>query len=402
MTALAIDGGTPVRALPFPPWPVFAGDEIEAVSRVLASGRVNYWTGEECIAFEREFAAAFQRRYAISLANGTVALELALLGLGIGPGDEVVVPSRTFIATASCVVARGATPVVADVDADSGNLTATTIEAVLTPRTRAVIPVHLAGWPCDMDSILALARDKGLRVIEDCAQSPGALYKGRPAGSFGDCAAFSFCQDKIMTTGGEGGMLLTDDEALWRRAWEYKDHGKSWDAASSQAPSAVFRWLHESFGTNWRMTEMQAAIGRLQLAKLPDWITRRGRNARLLTEGLAGVPGLRVPRPDSGHGHANYKFYAFIRPETLRPGWDQLRIIRAINAEGIPCAMGSCSEIGREKAFASMGRDVDNPFPVARELGATSVMLQVHPTLNENDMKDAIDAVAKVMGAAAR
>jgi dTDP-4-amino-4,6-dideoxygalactose transaminase len=391
---------TPPRPRPFAPWPVFEADEIEAASRVLASGRVNYWTGGECTAFEQEFAAACNREHGISVANGTLALELALMALGIGPGDEVVVPSRTFIATASCVVARGARPVVADVAADSGNLTAETVAAVLTPRTRAVIPVHLAGWPCDMDPILALAASRGLRVVEDCAQAHGATYKGRPVGSFGDCAAFSFCQDKIMTTGGEGGMLVMDDAALWRRAWEYKDHGKSWEATHNREHPPGFRWLHESFGSNFRMTEMQAAIGRRQLAKLPGWLARRRANADFLTSGLREIRGLRVPGPGAEVTHAWYKFYAFIEPDLLLPDWDQTRIIEAIDAAGIPCRSGSCSEIYREKAFSGAGLAPIMPLPVAARLGRTSLMFLVHPTLSTGDMEATVAVVARVMGEA--
>ncbi len=392
---------TPPRR-PFAPWPVFEADEIDAASRVLASGRVNYWTGGECAAFEQEFAAACDRDHGISLANGTLALELALMALGIGPGDEVVVPSRTFIATASCVVARGARPVVADVAAESGNITAETVAAVLTSRTRAVIPVHLAGWPCDMDPILELAAARGLRVVEDCAQAHGATYKGRPVGGFGDCAAFSFCQDKIMTTGGEGGMLVMDDGVLWRRAWEYKDHGKSWDATHDRQHPPGFRWLHESFGSNFRMTEMQAAIGRRQLEKLPQWLAARRRNAARLDEGFAAMPGLRITRPEAAFGHAYYKYYVFIVPDALAPGWNATRINEAINAEGVPCFAGSCSEIYRERAFVERGWGPPERLPVARQLGETSLMFMVHPTLGEPEMADTIEAVSRVMRAAVR
>lgn len=401
MIALAIDGGKPLRQTPFPTWPSFADDEIAAVTRVLASGRVNYWTGEECSAFEKEFAAVVHRRYAIALANGTVALELALMALGIGPGDEVVVPSRTFIATASSVVARGAIPVVADVDADSGNLTAPSVAAVLSPRSRAVIPVHVAGWPCDMETIMQLARQRGLHVVEDCAQSHGASIGDRPVGSFGACGTFSFCQDKIMTTGGEGGILVTDDEALWRRAWEYKDHGKSWDAVSQHKYPKGFRWLHDSFGTNWRMTEMQAAIGRRQIGKLGDWLERRRHNAARLACGMRGICGLRIPHPLPGFAHAYYKFYVYLELEALRGGWNQGRVIDAINAEGIPCMAGSCCEIYREHAFAAAGLGPETPLPVAAKLGNTSLMFQVHPTLGDSEMDDTIAAVAKVMSVAA-
>jgi len=399
---LAIDGGQPVRTIPFPPWPVFGQDEIDAVGTVLASGRVNYWTGEECRRFEEEFAAFTGTRHAISLANGTLALELALHALDIGPGDEVIVPARTFIASASCAVARGAVPVVADVDPVSQNLTADAVLGRLTLRTRAIVAVHLAGWPCDMDPIMALARERGIKVIEDCAQAHGATYKGRPVGSLGDCAASSFCQDKIMTTGGEGGMLVTDDSRLWEKAWAYKDHGKSFDAVFNREHPPGFRWLHESFGSNFRMTEMQAAIGRRQLGKLPQWMAVRRRNAAMLDRGFAAIPGLRITRPAEGIGHAYYKYYAFVEPGMLAPGWDATRINEAVNAEGVPCFAGSCSEIYRERAFTDRSWGPAQRLPVAQRLGETSLMFTVHPTLGEREMQDTVGAVAKVMRAATR
>jgi dTDP-4-amino-4,6-dideoxygalactose transaminase len=399
---LAAEGGAPVRARPFAPWPVFAEDERRAADAVLASGRVNYWTGEECARFEREFAAHLGVRYAIALANGTVALELALRALGIGPGDEVVVPAKTFIATASCAIAVGARPVVCDVDPDSQNLTAATVRAALTPRTRAVIPVHLAGWPCEMGPLIELARERGLALIEDCAQAHGAAWNGRPVGSFGDAAIFSFCQDKIMTTGGEGGMLLTDRRDVWERAWAYKDHGKSYAAVFERPHPPGFRWLHESFGSNFRMTEMQAAIGRVQLRKLAQWVAARRRNAAVLAEALAGVPAIRVPQPSPACRHSYYKFYAFVEPERLRPGWTALRVLEAIGAEGVPCMQGVCSEIYRERAFVDAGLSPPAPLPVASRLAETSLMFLVHPTLDEGDMRDCAQAVAKVMRTAAR
>jgi dTDP-4-amino-4,6-dideoxygalactose transaminase len=399
-SALALEGGRPVRNVPLPPWPHFAPDEIDAVRAVLASGKANYWTGSECVSFEREFAGYLGARHAVALANGSVALELALHALGIGPGDDVIVPSRSFMATASCVVLRGARPIFADVDPMSGNLSADTVAAVLTRETRAIVAVHLAGWPCDMDPLMALAQKKGIRVIEDCAQSHGATYRGRVTGSIGDIAAFSFCQDKIMTTGGEGGMLVTDDAALWERAWSYKDHGKSYDAVFNREHPAGFRWLHESFGTNWRMTEMQAAIGRRQLQKLPAWLTARRRHARLLDSELEDVPGLVLrPQPPS-HGRAYYKYYAFIDPAKLAPGWNRQRIIEAVTAEGIPCAEGSCSEMYLEKAFADANLAPAERRHVARALGETSLMLMVHPTMRERDVLDTAAAISKVMHAA--
>jgi dTDP-4-amino-4,6-dideoxygalactose transaminase len=399
---LAIEGGTPVRSTPFAPWPFFPQDEIDPVTIVLSSGKVNYWTGMEGRDFEREFAAYTGCRQAIALANGTVALELALYALEIGPGDEVIVTSRTFIASASCVVMRGATPVMADVDPVSQNVTADTIRAVLSPRTKAIITVHLAGWPCDMDPIMALAREHGLKVIEDCAQAHGATYQGQPVGSLGDMAAFSFCQDKIMTTGGEGGMLTTSDQNLWERAWAFKDHGKSFDAIYNRPHPPGFRWLHETFGTNWRLTEIQSAIGRVQLRKLPRWTRDRQCHAAILTECFSTIPALRVTAPFPGIGHAYYKYYTFVRPDMLKSDWNRDRIMTAITAEGIPCYTGSCSEIYREKAFTDAGLAPPRRLPVARELGETSLMFLVHPTLCEADMADTCRAVDKVIAVAAR
>src|SRR6266567_2664476 len=327
---LAISGGTPVRTEAFAPWPQLTEDEIDAASSVLRSGNINYWTGEEGRLFEQEYATFTGCKHAIAVANGTVALELALHALGIGPGDEVVVPSRTFIASASSVVMRGGRPVIADVDRNSQTLTGETIRSVLSPKTKAVIAVHLAGWPCDMDPILDLARKYGLKVIEDCAQAHGARYKGRPVGSIGDVGAFSFCQDKIMTTGGEGGMLTTNDESLWERAWSFKDHGKSYHAVYRRKHAMGFRWLHESFGTNWRLTEMQSAVGRVMLRKLPRLVETRRRNAALLTRALSMIPALRVTVPPAWIGHSYYKYYAFVRPEILREGWNRDRIVVAL------------------------------------------------------------------------
>lgn len=399
MTKLAISGGIPVRTSPLAPWPYFADDEISAVTAILKSGKVNYWTGDEGRQFEKEFAAFTGCDYAIALANGTVALELALYALGIGLGDEVITTSRTFIASASCAVMRGAKPILADADPVSQNITAETIRAVITSKTKAIMAVHLAGWPCDMDPIMELAKEYGLKVLEDCAQAHGATYKGRLVGSLGDVAAFSFCQDKIMTTGGEGGILTINDWGLWKKAWAFKDHGKSYDAVYNRQHPAGFRWLHESFGTNWRLTEMQSAIGRIQLKKLPDWTKTRQRNASVLTDRFSNIPALRVTPPSYEIGHAYYKYYTFIRPERLTAGWDRDRIIAAINAEGIPCFVGSCSEIYLEKAF---DRDGLRPtrLPVAKELGETSLMFLVHPTLDVKDMEDVSNAVEKVMNVA--
>ncbi|THF87137.1 DegT/DnrJ/EryC1/StrS aminotransferase family protein [Deinococcus sp. KSM4-11] len=383
-------------------WPVFEPEEVEAVSEVLRSGKVNYWTGTEGREFEREYAAVLGVPYAIALHNGTQALELALLALGVGEGDEVITTPRTFIASASAAVMRGAVPVFADIDRDSGNITAETIRAVITPSTRAIIVVHLAGWPADMNPIMELAREHDLFVIEDCAQAHGAMDHGQHVGTIGHVGCFSFCQDKIMTTGGEGGLLVTRDEGVWSRAWSFKDHGKSYDAVYHREHPLGFRWLHDSFGTNWRMLEVQAAIGRLQLRKLPGWTRQRQRNAAVLISRLADQPALRVPRVGEGQQHAMYKFYVYVRQENLRDGWTRDRVMAEIVDRGAPCFTGSCSEVYLERAFTDAGLGPAERLPVARELGETSLMFLVHPTLSVEDMQAVADVVVDVLGEATR
>jgi dTDP-4-amino-4,6-dideoxygalactose transaminase len=398
---LAIDGGRPTLDKTLPQWPQFTADEIEAASAVLASGKVNYWTGDEGRNFEREFATFVGTKYAIALANGSVALELALYALGIGAGDEVIVPSRTFIASASCAVMRGAVPVFADVDPVSGNLNAETVAPLVTSRTKAIIAVHLAGWPCDMDPLMELARTHGAKVIEDCAQAHGATYKGRPVGSMGEIGAFSFCQDKILSTGGEGGLITTDDERVWKIAWSFKDHGKSFDAVYNREHPPGFRWLHESFGTNWRLTEMQSAIGRVLLRKLPERVQLRRRNAAILDQEFSQIHALRIATPARDFGHSYYKYYVYVRPELLRLGWNRDRMMSAINAEGVPCSSGSCGEVYLEKAFPPAMRPARR-FPNAAQLSETSLMFLVHPTLSVDQVSNTAAAVRKVLRVATK
>ncbi|MDQ0666796.1 DegT/DnrJ/EryC1/StrS aminotransferase family protein [Pseudomonas sp. P7758] len=382
---------------PFSPWPSFTEEEADAVRDVILSNKVNYWTGTQGREFEKEFAAWAGTEYAIGLANGTVALDLALKALGIGAGDEVIVTSRTFLASVSSIVNAGAVPVFADVDRDSQNFSAQTIRAVLTPRTRAVICVHLAGWPCDMDPIMALAEEFDLKVIEDCAQAHGARYKGRPVGSIGHISAWSFCQDKIMTTGGEGGMVTTNDRKLWSDMWSFKDHGKSWEAVYERNHPPGFRWLHESFGTNWRMLEVQAVIGRIQLKRMTDWQASRLANAGQIWECASQLKGLRVPIMPEGSVHAAYKCYVFVEPQALKAGWDRDRILAEISARDVPVFSGSCSEVYLEKAFDNTGWRPASRLPVARELGETSVMFLVHPTLTQHEIDKTCSVLKAVM-----
>lgn len=382
---------------PVAPWPFYPEDEVAAATEVLKSGKVNYWTGDICRAFEREYASYVGVPYAVAVSNGTVALELALYSLGIGKGDEVITTSRTYIATASCAVMRGALPVIVDVDRNSQNISPEAIKAAITPKTKAIIVVHLAGWPCDMDAILKIAKDHDLKVIEDCAQANGATYKGKQVGSFGHASAFSFCQDKIITTGGEGGMMVTHSEDVWKKAWAYKDIGRSYDAVYNREHPPGFRWLTETFGTNWRLTEFQGAIGRLQLKKLDSQIEIRRKNAAVLTQAFEKIPAFRLTLPPSDIGHAYYKYYVFLRPEMLKSDWDRDRIVAELTERGVPCFTGSCSEIYLEKAFDKVPTKPKQRLPVAKELGETSLMFLVHPTLNEEYMKEVAHEIQDVL-----
>lgn len=398
---------------PFAPWPSFTQEEADAVSRVLLSNKVNYWTGTEGREFEKEFATFAGTDHAIAVGNGTLALDLAFQGLGIGAhyggsaDDEVIVTSRSFMASASSIVNAGARPVFADVGVDSQNIEPETVAPKITKNTRAILCVHLAGWACDMDGLRDVIAGRDIKLIEDCAQAHGALYKGRSVGGIGDVGAWSFCQDKIMTTGGEGGMITCNDPDLWKKMWAFKDHGKNYDAVYNRQHPPGFRWLHESIGTNWRLTEMQSAIGRIQLRHMPDWTTKRTANARTLIDALAPFAAVRQPKLgcagcsglngcNTGCRHAWYKFYTFIRPEALNEGWTRDRIITEISAGGVPIMQGSCSEMYREKAFDGLNVRPDVGLPNAVALGGTSLMFVVHPTLTDVDMVKATQVVTDV------
>lgn len=385
----------------FSPWPSYTEEEAEAVKRVILSNRVNYWTGDECRMFEDEFASWCEAKHAVSLANGTVALDLAIKILEIGRGDEVIVTPRTYIASVSSIINAGATPVFADIDRDSQNITAASIEAVYTQKTKAIICVHLGGWPCEMDEILEFARANNIKVIEDCAQAHGAKYKGRSVGSLGDIGAWSFCQDKIMTTGGEGGMLTTNNPELWHRAWSYKDHGKSWDAVYKKIHKPGFRWVHDSFGTNWRMTEVQAVIGRIQIKRMHEWHNKRAENARNILNNTQGLVSLRTPELPNHIEHAFYRAYTFLCPNKLKKDWNKNRIITEIQRHGIPCGHGSCSEVYLENAFLKTNYKPKFRLQYAKELGETSLMFLTHPTLTQDEIEKTNKILKYVMQNAA-
>ena len=377
-------------SLIIPPWPQYEQDEIDAIQRVLASGRGNYWAGEEGKLFEQEFATWCGAKHGLCVFNGTVAIELALRGCGIGHGDEVIVTPRSFLASAAAAVAVGATPVFADVDFDSGNITPKTIKEVITSRTRAIVPVHLGGWPADMPAIMDLANEHGIMVIEDCAQAHGASINGQLVGSFGHVAAFSFCQDKIMSTGGEGGMITTSDEDIRDVIWSLRDHGRNRERTLSNDHPFGFRWLQERFGTNGRMTEMQAAIGRCQLKKVDSWVSRRQKNAKQISSGLQGISDLQVLAPSETYKHAYYRSTILFDEEETRNS-----IVKKLQESGLPASVGPCPEIYLEEAFVNLGMVPDAPCSVARELGKKTMVLSVHSGM-ETLLPEIVDEITGV------
>jgi len=384
------------------PWPSYTNEEANAVSRVLLSNKVNYWTGTECRDFELEFADWVGVSYSVALANGTLALESAIRSMDLSADADIIVTPRTFLASASAIVACGANPIFADVDMHSQNITADTIKAALTPKTEAVIVVHLAGMPAEMDEIMALSKVHDFYVIEDCAQAHGAMYKNRSVGSIGHVGSWSFCQDKIMSTGGEGGMVTTNSEALWSKMWSYKDHGKGYDAVYNRDHPEGFRWLHESFGSNFRMTEMQAAIGRLQLQKIAGWTEIRQSHAKKLDAVLSRFSCVLVKSIPSYIQHARYKYYTFIKPEKLNSGWNRDQIVKELNNLGVPCFQGSCSEIYMEKAFENTKWKPSERLTNARLLGEISLSFLVHPTISKAEIENICNIIEDVLSRASK
>lgn len=375
-------------AIAWAAWPHFSEDEIDIAMQVLRSGKVNQWTGHYVKDFEKAFSAYVDAEYSVGVMNGTVALELALHAIGIQPGDEVIMPCRTFFATASAIAIKGAKPIMADVDLNTQNITAETIRPHITERTKAIVVVHLAGLACDMTAILSLARQHKLKVIEDCAQAHGARYKGKHVGTIGDIGAFSFCQDKILTAGGEGGMVVTNNKSYWQRMWSYKDHGKNYEAAMSGTFLPNFKWLHDEVGSNYRMTELQAAIGYLQLQKLDAWLLKRRQHAMQLRRYFSCYPDwFTLTHSSDDCQHAYYKFYVFLNIDNLPKHLSQAHFVKTYRESGIPCMGGICPEVYLEEAFANCDYMPSERLPNAKQLGESSLMFQVHPTLNEKHMQ---------------
>jgi dTDP-4-amino-4,6-dideoxygalactose transaminase len=415
--ALAIDGGPKTLSRPLPPWPQFDRATDAKVLDILHSGRVNYWTGPCGRAFEEAFAKWLGTGNAVAVTNGTAALHVALAALGVGPGDEVVCTPYSFMASSFCALQAGARPVFADVGEDH-LLSAKTIEAAITPRTKAVVVVHLYGLVADMDPIVEMAQRRGIFVIEDCAQCLGGTYKGRKVGTLGDVGCFSFCQSKHFTTGGEGGMVCCNDDAL---AWEcrsLRDHGCDIAArllGTGNGKATIFKRV----GYNFRMTELQSAIGLGELARFDKWnLPRRARLAKALLDGLARHPLVkRLPQPTPERTPSFWLVPVTLDMKRLKKGITALRFAQALQAEGVGAYAILWPEMFREEAFQkrrgfgskgypfgdpSFGEPIDYTkcrCPVAHRLLASTIGFWVHPTYAPAHMRAAVAAFKKVADA---
>jgi dTDP-4-amino-4,6-dideoxygalactose transaminase len=374
-------------------WPVMSTKMTDSVTEVLKSGKLNQWNNPTVKDFETKFAKYMNCNYAVAVFNGTVALELCIKTLKLKEGDEIIVTPRTFLASASCCAWYGITPVFVDVDMNSQNITLETIKLSITEKTKAIILVHLAGWPCDLEEICNYGREKGIYIIEDCAQAHGAKYNGKSVGTWGDINAWSFCQDKIITTGGEGGMVTTNCPHLYKLAWSLKDHGKGFDTVYNKEHPPGFRWLHENIGTNWRMMPMQAVIGSHALDELYDWVKHRRKIGAIYNDTLKDCAGVRITLPPENVYHAYYKYYFFIEPAKFKVSRDDL--ICKINIQNIFCQVGSCSEVYKEEALKQYAPK--DELPVTQNLFKTALLLLCDPCISEEVAFNNITKIKQIL-----
>lgn len=383
---LAINGGPKTRDLAFPPWPVLSNEDAAAASDALRSGHLTQLTGPYVRDFERDFGMWNGAGDCIATSSGTTAIHAVLVALDIGPGDEVIVPAHTFIASATPVLHQGATPVFADVDDRTFCLDPESVRTRITDRTKAIIAVHLNGHPADMDALLEMGNERGIPVIEDAAQAHGAEHHGRMAGTIGLAGCFSFWEDKIMTTGGEGGAIVTDDYALADRLKRIRHHGEG-------AIEGERAYYHLDLGYNYRMTSMQAATGRVQLQHLGEYLIARRRNAEYLSGRLNEVPGIDPPFVEEYARHAFYKYIGRVRPET---GIEIERFVAAVAAEGLPISRRYPTPLPRQPVFRDAGLSGE-PCPVAERLSGELFTLLVHPTCGSREMEDYAQGISKVI-----
>ena len=339
--------------MPNKDYPYYPPKLIHKINRTLKSGKVNYWTGNEGVMFEKEFSKYVGNKYSIAVANGSVALELALKALDLKKKDEIIVTPRSFVISASCVINLGLKPVFADVD-QNGNLSIEGIKKSFNKNVKAIIVVHLNGLPCNLNPIIKFTKKNKIKLIEDCSQAHGAKYNNKSVGSFGDISTWSFCQDKIISTGGEGGMISTNNKKIWKKCWSSKDHGKNYYSVFHKKHKLGFKWLHDNYGSNYRMTEFQAVIGRYQLKYLDAQIKKRNKIAEKIINSLKlfwskynliSEPNFKRDCKKYTHAFYRLNFYINIKKK------DKIKLLKYLQRKKINCNEGPCPEIYKEKIF---------------------------------------------------
>ena len=390
-------------------YPTFNSLVIKKVEKVLRSGRVNYWTGNQCKKFEKEFSNYLGNKYSVAVSNGSVALEIALKALNLNKDDEIIVTPRSFVISASCVLNLGLKPIFSDVD-DNGNLSIEGIKKVFNKNTKVIIAVHLNGLVCDLDPILKFVKKRNIFLIEDCSQAHGAVYKDKKAGSFGDISTWSFCQDKIISTGGEGGMISTNKKKLWLKIWSLKEHGKNYNDVFFKKHKLGFKWLHSDLGSNHRMTEMQAAIGRDQLKFLDKQIKKRNLLANiylnLLREFYEKKNILETPdfkcqtcpfktqiKRCNKCLHSFYRLNLFINKKFI----NRNKLLYQLNKLKINCGVGSCPEIFKEKIFKKLKIYPKYKLLNAKLLGETSLTFPINPNKKIAQIKKEVKIIKTIL-----
>jgi dTDP-4-amino-4,6-dideoxygalactose transaminase len=389
---------------------VYNQKQINLVSEILEKNKTNYWTGDHGGLFEREFSKYHGVKYSVCVSNGSVALEIALKALNLKKTAAVIVTPRSFIISASCVLNLGLRTIFADID-QNGNLSIEGIKKVYNKSVKAIIVVHLNGLPCDMDPILKFVKKNKLFLIEDCSQAHGAIYKNKKVGSYGNISTWSFCQDKIISTGGEGGMISTNSKKLWSKCWSLKDHGKNFKSIFYKKHKTGFKWLHDNLGSNYRMTEMQSIIGRCQLKSLDKQIIKRTQIAYLYIDGLKDFwtkynllqkPNFicsTCPLKNQANKKCNfcrnvfYRLNLFINSKKIK----QLKLINEFNKKKIACGVGSCPEIYREKIFKKLKAYPKKRLANAKLLGETSIVFPINPYRSLSDIKIEINSIKNII-----
>lgn len=381
----------------FTTWPNYSNYEANLVKKIIQSNKVNYWSGKTCKIFEEKFSKFHSLKYAVSVMNGSVALEVALKSIGLKKKDEVIVTSKSFIISASAVLNLGATPVFSDIQSESGNIDPEHIQKLITKKTKAIIVVHLAGWPCEMGKILNLSKKFKIKIIEDCSQAHGAKLDKKYVGSFGDLSIWSFCNDKIMTTGGEGGMIATNNKEYYKKANSYKDHGKNFEKIKNNKKKIGFQYVHDDLGTNYRMTSMQGALGIYQLGKLDNWVSKRFNFYKYMLSKLVNIDGIKLPNIPKNITHATYRMYIQLDFSKLKKNINIRQVIKMIRDEGTPCSTGACSEIYNELVFKKYFKGSFKRFKNAKLSDETSIAFFVNPFTKKKEINFMINSLKKVI-----